>query len=261
MKFYIRGGVGDFLQCFWFAKNNLNKEFIVHTHFKQAESFFKDLGLEKSSFYYFNNIQEHDEQVDKILTDHGENSTANIRECPRAFYSDIEFSEESKNKAEAFCERFKNKKPIIGIHPFGSGFSTDTYSKFNLPQKYIPSKIVKHIINDEYNYIIFGSKSELDSYGLEESENVLHTDMDIQSCLELVKKCFKFIGTDSCFKTMSSMCRIPTYCILGDFQDEIRDQYFINQYELDNVMHVCRIKDINKEQQKILNFIILNFVK
>ena len=61
----------------------------------------------------------------------------------------------------------------------------------------------------------------------------MHTNVDVQSCLELVKLCSSFIGTDSVFKTMSSMNRVPTKCILGDFPDEIRDQYFINQYEKD----------------------------
>lgn len=258
MKFYVRGGVGDFLQCSWFVQNNKAKEFIVHTHFKQAESFFKDFGSENASYYYFQNIEEHDEQIDRIISNHGENSTTNIRECPRAFYSDINFSKESKDKADSFCNKFQNNKPIIGIHPFGSSFSADTYSKFNLPPKHIPSEIINSIIKEDYNYIIFGTPSELESYKLKESSNVLFTDLEMQVCLELVKKCSKFIGTDSCFKTMSSMHRISTICILGNFKDETRDMYFINQYEKDNVMKVYRVENFETEKQNIIEFIKAN---
>jgi hypothetical protein len=258
MKFYVRGGVGDFLQCSWFIQNNKTKEFIVHTHFKEAESFFKNLNAENVFFYYFDTIEEHDKQIDKILENHGENSTTNIRECPRSYYSNINFSQQFKDEAESFIKKFSNKKPIIGIHPFGSNFSCDTYSRFNLPIKYLSPEIVSEMISENYNYIIFGSKSQLESYGIPQSENILHTDISIESCLELVKLCCKFFGTDSCFKTMSSMSRIPTYCVLGDFEDTIRDQFFINQYEKDNVMKVFRFKDAYSEKNKLIDFLKLN---
>ena len=260
MKFYVRGGVGDFLQCSWFIQSNKSKEFIVHTHFEGAKQFFDDFGSENSSFYYFKNIEEHDEQIDKIISNHGENSTTNIRECPRSFYSDINFSKESKQNADSFCERFQNNKPIIGIHPFGSGFSADTYSKFNLPPKYIPPQIINSIIKEEYNYIIFGTSSELLSYGVKESANLLHTNFDMQSCLELTKKCSQFIGSDSCFKTMSSMHRIPTLCILGNFKDETRDTMFINQYEKDGVMKVYRLNNFESEKDQVIQFANQNIV-
>jgi len=255
MKFYVRGGLGDFLQCSWFIKNNSTKEFIVHTHFKQAELFFKNLGVENCHFYYFDNTEDHDSQVDKIVENHGENSTTNIRECPRSFYSDIDFSQAAKDEAKVFSQRFDNSNPIIGIHPFGSNFSSDTYSKFGLPAKYIPSDIVNEVIKDDFNYIIFGSESELENYNVKQSKNVMRTNIDVQSCLELVKLCSSFIGTDSAFKTMSSMNRVPTKCILGDFPDEIRDQYFINQYEKDGVMKVFRLKSIKDQRADLVDFL------
>lgn len=255
MKFYIRGGVGDFLQCSWFASTNNTKEFIIHTHFKNAKDIFEEIGLANSFFYFFNNIEEHDDQVDKILENHGENSTTNIRECPRAFYSDISFSQKSKNEASDFIKNFKNENPIIGIHPFGSGFSEDTYGRFNLPKKHLPLDIVKKIINSNYNYIIFGAKEELSSYGLDPCDNILLTDMGMTSCLETVKLCSKFIGTDSCFKTMSAMSKIPTYCLLGDFKDPIRDSYFIDQYEKDGIMTVFRFKNLDEQSEDLLSSI------
>jgi hypothetical protein len=252
MKFYVRGGVGDFLQSSWFMIGNSTQEFIIHTHFHGAEEFFKSFNLTNAHFYYFNNIEEHDAQIDKILANHGENSTSNIRECPRAFYSLVNFSKESQEKALAFSEKFKSKKPIIGIHPFGSFFSSDTYSKFDLPLKYLPSEIVSEIMSDDFNYIIFGSQSELETYPIKESDNVLHTNMDISCSLEAVKLCSKVIGTDSCFKGMAVMSKIPTFCILGDFQDPLRDKMFINQYEQDEILKVFRYKNINESSKDII---------
>ena len=252
MKFYVRGGVGDFLQSSWFMMGNPNQEFIIHTHFLGAEEFFKTFNLTNAHFYYFNNIEEHDSQIDKILENHGENSTANIRECPRAFYSQISFPKEYQEKASAFVEKFKDKKPIIGIHPFGSFFSSDTHSKFDLPLKYLPSEIVSEIMSDDFNYVIFGSQSELESYPIKECGNVLHTNTDISTSLELVKLCSKVIGTDSCFKGMAVMSKIPTFCILGDFQDPLRDKMFINQYEQDKVLKVFRYKNINESSKDVV---------
>lgn len=252
MKFYVRGGVGDFLQSSWFMMGNPNQEFIIHTHFHGAEEFFKSFNLTNAHFYYFNNIEEHDSQIDKILANHGENSTTNIRECPRAFYSQISFPKEHQEKASAFVEKFKYKKPIIGIHPFGSFFSSDTHSKFDLPLKYLPSEIVSEIMSDDFNYVIFGSQSELEAYPIKECGNVLHTNTDISTSLELVKLCSKVIGTDSCFKGMAVMSKIPTFCILGDFQDPLRDKMFINQYEQDKVLKVFRYKNINESSKDVV---------
>ncbi len=251
MKFYVRGGLGDFLQSSWFIKNNINQQFIVHTHFDGAELFFKNLGIKNVSFYYFKNIEEHDAQADKILVDHGVNSTTNIRECPRSFYSDIEFFEEFELEAKAFVEKFSQVKPIIGVHPFGSVFSSNVYTKFNLPIKFIPSEVVKNIINPNFNYILFGKKEELDAYGVEESANILHTNISLEGCLELVKRCYKFVGTDSGFKTMSSMQRIHTFCTLGNFEDHLRDSLFVNQYEKDKVMRVFRYTDLSEKHASL----------
>ena len=54
------------------------------------------------------------------------------------------------------------------------------------------------------------------------------------------------------------MQRIDTICILGDFKDETRDMYFINQYEKDKVMNVYRVKNFEAEKQNIIEFIKTN---
>jgi hypothetical protein len=51
------------------------------------------------------------------------------------------------------------------------------------------------------------------------------------------------------------MNRVPTKCVLGDFTDVIRDQYFINQYEKDGVMKVFRLKSIKDQRADLVDFL------
>jgi hypothetical protein len=51
------------------------------------------------------------------------------------------------------------------------------------------------------------------------------------------------------------MVRVPTLCVLGDFNDQIRDQYFINQYEKDGVMKVYRLNSLENEKDQVIEFI------
>jgi len=73
--------------------------------------------------------------------------------------------------------------------------------------------------------------------------------------LACVKHCSKFIGVDSCFKTIAANSRIPTFVLLGDFEDPIRDSMFINQYEKDGVMKVYRLKNFEAEKNDITSSI------
>jgi len=49
---------------------------------------------------------------------------------------------------------------------------------------------------------------------------------------------------------MAVMSKIPTFCILGDFQDPLRDKMFINQYEQDEILKVFRYKNINESSKR-----------
>lgn len=256
MKFYLRGGVGDFLQTLWFVSNNPDSEYIIHTHFPKTKEFFSSFGVNNIHIYTFETIPEHDSQVDLIVNNHGENSTENIREVPRAFYSTISFDEKIQEEADYLVKTFASEKPIIGIHPFGSKFANKVHSDFNLPIKFIPSEAVSDLISNNFNYLVFGSKSELESYGLSESDNVKFVCFDdILKSLACVKHCSKFIGVDSCFKTIAANSRIPTFVLLGDFEDPIRDSMFINQYEKDGVMKVYRLKNFEAEKNDIMSSI------
>ena len=261
MKFYIRGGIGDLLQSLWFVCNYPEKEYVVHTHFKKTKEIFDYLGIKNTYFYQFDDLESHNEQIDLILKDHGENSTKNIQECPRAFYSSFAFGKEADEASTKLVNSFKENKDIIGIHPFRSGFALSVYASFDLPARTIPLSITKEIINSDNNYLIFGSKEELSNYGLEESDNIKFVSFDnILHSLNTVKYCSKLIGVDSCFKTMSSMQKISTICLIGDFPDQTRDAFFINQYVNDGYMKVMKVKDITVEHDQIVSFIKENLV-
>lgn len=259
MKFYIRGGIGDLLQHFWFISNYPQKEYIVHTHFNGAKEIFDHLGATNCSFYKFEDMDSHNTQVDAIKSDHAKENQNDIQETPRAYYSDFNFGDLAHNAAESLVNSFATKKDIIGIHPFRSGFATSVYNDFNLPAKIIPLELTKKIINNNYNYLIFGSTKELSSYGLQESENVKFASFsNILHSLSAVKYCRTLIGLDSCFKSMSSMQRINTICIIGDFPDQTRDLMFVNQYAKDGVMKVFKTKNINDDQEALEKFILDN---
>jgi hypothetical protein len=262
MKFYVRGGVGDLLQNFWFIKNNPNNEYLVHTHFENAKDIFDHLGVSNCHFYNFNDIDSHNDQVDLIKDNHADEDQKNISETPRAFYSELDFGDEANSVAENFVNSFPVKKDIIGIHPFISQFSCSVYDHFNLPAKEIPADVVQKIINDnDRNYLIFGSAKDFSNYGLKESENVKFVSFkNILHSLSAVKYCKTLIGSDSCFKSMSSMQRINTICIVGRPKDEATDAMFINQYEKDGVMKVYRLTTFEKEKDKVIQFMNENIV-
>lgn len=255
MRVYIRGGIGDFLQTVPFAMTHLDREYCVHTHFSKAKEFFHEFGVENIKVYNFDTISDHDNQVDEILSGADPEEKKAFEACPRFFYNNLIFKKEALQMAESLVNSFKEKRKIIGIHPFGSKFSANVYSSFGLPQKFIPSSIVKELISEDFNYLIFGSVAELSDYGLKESDNVKFCSFDnVIYSLACVQYCFKFLGTDSCYKTQSSMRRIPTFCVVGDFEDQIRDQVFIEQYVRDGVMKVFKFKDISNQSSEVISF-------
>lgn len=259
MKYYLRGGIGDLLQSLWFIKNNPNEQYLVHAHYKNIKEIFDHYGVQNSHFYLFNDAESHNIEVDQIKEDHAKNDQSEIKETPRAFYSDLDFGIEANEEAQQLINSFPEKKKIIGIHPFRSQFAVSIYNNFNLPAKIIPSEITETIIQGQENYIIFGSKKELEDYGVKETSNVKFVCFDnILSSLSCVKYCSSLIGLDSGFKTASSMQRINTICIIGDFEDPTRDAFFINQYFKDGIMKVFKTKNLETDKEEILNFIKQN---
>ena len=259
MKFYIRGGIGDFLQSYQFVKNNLDKEYIVSMHFKNAKFVFDEIGASNCVFYDFEDLHSLTEQTNSIIDLFLRKNKEQIHQTPRSFYDTFNFGQEANLNAEKTINSFETKKEIIGIHPFRSDFANYVYNQFEMPAKILPADLIKEIIDENKNYLIFGSEKELLSYELKESKNIKHICFkNIFHSLSTVKYCSALIGLDSCFKSMSSMQKIKTLCIIGDFEDATRDDFFIKKYVDDKIMKVYKTKNVNKEKEEIIKFIKIN---
>ena len=55
----IQGGIGDFLQHLPFILENKSAQYIVATHFKGAQLFFKALGIKVNKYYFYSNKEEY----------------------------------------------------------------------------------------------------------------------------------------------------------------------------------------------------------
>ncbi len=253
-KVYIRGGIGDFLQSFAAIQHNQDDEYLVHTHFKGAKQIFDFLGAKNAKFYFFDDFDSHNNQVEAIMKENcSDGDQSEVEEAKRMFYANFQFSFESEEVSLAAYEDFKKEQPTIGIHPFRSEFAMSVYDDHKLPAKTMPSDLVRKIIKPEYNYFIFGRSEDFKNYDLNQSDNVTFISYEnILTSLNTVKYCKKFIGIDSCFKTMSSMQKIPTFCIIGDFQDSVRDAFFINEYVRQGDMKAFKLSDWKKDEPQLL---------
>jgi len=252
MKIYVRGGVGDILQSWWYIHNNKDDEYIVHSHYKNVKEIFDYLGAKNVSYYNFSDMESHNDGVDAILKDFGQEIQQQTKDIPRAFYSSFAFSFQDEELSLSAFESFEKDQYTVGIHPFRSDFAQSVYKDHNLPCSILPLEVAKSVIEEDKNYLIFGRSQELSDYGLEEPSNVKFVSFpSILTSLNTIKYCKKFIGLDSCFKSMSSMQRIPTLCVIGDFPDNTRDVMFIDQYVKDSVMTVIKTKNTTEDQEYI----------
>jgi ADP-heptose:LPS heptosyltransferase len=137
-------------------------------------------------------------------------------------------------------------RPLLGVHLGGSNYSLSTEKRFGFPSKALPPIVLDKIISalsDKYNVLLFGLASE---YG-GEAFRLLNNDITI--CLGNIAQCSAFIGSDSAFKTMSAMLRIPTVVWVGDYRDDHRDERFLDPYVQEGVMAVYRYTDLNEMGQ------------
>src|SRR5258708_23816455 len=98
--------------------------------------------------------------------------------------------------------------------------------------------------SEGYNFLLFGSPKELDE--LDSVEGPVHfvRSENVSKSLGRVSECSVFIGSDSAFKTMSAMLRIPTIVLVGDYRDYHRDKRFIEPYVDAGVISTFRYKDL-----------------
>jgi len=117
--------------------------------------------------------------------------------------------------------------------------------------KSIPAQVIKDLISEKYNVLVFGLKEEIYSIGLEESESLrLIAHENPAKSLAYVQQCRAVVASDSGIKTMSSMLKIPTMVWLGDYQDPPRDQMFIDPYVRDGVMQTFRYKNLDADLER-----------
>lgn len=246
--FYCGGGLGDMLQFSNFIADNIGSTYIVHSHFKNIKNFLVNFNLQKCYSLEYSSNEERIDQL-KFLSSRYEitNTKRDI------FFSDkvkkIIFKKQQNN--------FKNKNlKTVGLHPFGSSFGRDFYKKYGIPSKEIPESVVIDILgNPNFNFLVFGSKNEISSLPIKEKENIKFVSYEnIFDSLSCVLKCDLMLASDSCFKTCASMLRIKTICVIADFDDSIRDNFFINPYVSEGVMKIIRNDESEICASRILNF-------
>ena len=230
----LLGGMGDFLQCLPFIDANRQNpiRYRVISHLKGAPEFFETIGIKPESIDIFSTLEEQNKILGSFSRHHP------MLQCPRSKYFDIYPFDHQK-------PLFTNGKPVVGVHVNGSAFAIDTQKKFGMVLKSIPAKVIKELKSKDYNLMVFGLEEELKDMGIHESETLKFvSDPNPTISLGYVSQCRALVGSDSGFKTMSAMNRIPTFVWLGDYIDQPRDELFINPYVQDGIMKVFRYKDV-----------------
>lgn len=234
----ITGGIGDILLCLPFLLKNKNHNLKVNvlTHFKGAKRIFDSLAIAVNKIGYYSNDAERLKSQPEII------GPREYYPCPKRWFLD-------ENPFDSKKINLDTSRPTLGIQLGGSSISIDLQNKIGLPNKSLPVSLLQNILAfDAFNIILFGSKSEIDSYGIVESQN-LHFAcyQNIDESLSLVSQCDGFVGSDSSIKSVTAMLQIPTFIWMGDYQDPYRDANFIDPFAKKNVFEVFRYKNVNQD--------------
>jgi ADP-heptose:LPS heptosyltransferase len=238
----IQGGIGDFLQFLPFILKHKSYSYTVLTHFLYAESFFKALGVKIKKYYFYTNWEDYVEIRDRLQ------KVPDTYVCPRTLFFRTNPFISTKKKAL--------KKPyVIGIH---MGSSKLAAGKALSPDFVI--KLLSFLTQSKYKIILFGTRNELKSFNTKSSHRLtLAQDRDVIKNLSLVTQCDLMIGSDSAFKTMSSMLKIPSIVLHKDNANRFRDRTFIEPYVKAHCMYVYKYKRLEGREVDIaLAFTIAN---
>lgn len=232
------GGVGDFLQCLPFLLQNKGRhDILVVTHQAHAKTLFESLGIKLKGFETFGDVQQLQHHLKSL------SSSMAFIQCPRHKYF-------INPVFPVPTYPFSKTQPVVGLQFAGSSFSKNFLESRAMPSKAIPPQAFEGMKRSNYNYLLFGTPSELESPHFEEAENVRKISFpDIYTSLSYVSHCDVFIGSDSAFKTCSTMMRLPTLVWLGDYSDPVRDSTFIDPYTADGIMETFRYTNLNDAQQ------------
>jgi ADP-heptose:LPS heptosyltransferase len=250
----ICGGVGDFLQHLPYVLNNKSNSYIIITHFPKAKKFFEQIGVKVEQIYIFSDREEEKAIVAKISNE------MNIYRCPRKL-----FMEQSPFLTEA--KLFTDYHQVIGIHAGGSSYSVTKEIKSGNVPKTLPKSYVTNLLKEikrlNVNVIFFGMKNEIESFNIFENDKLKFScHEDITQNLSVVSQCNAFIGSDSAFKTMSSMLKIPTIVLCSAPKNNFRDRMFIDPYIKHHVMYAFKYNDFSdKEIREAVTFTKNTLVK
>ena len=250
MRFAVKGGIGDFLQCLPFMLAHPEHEYLVASHYDRATEFFAAVGLrvEDLSLSSLSGVPVTSRMI-------------GADDCPRELFF-------GRNPFKPVARVFSGKRPVVGIHLGGSAYSVGVENRFGFPSKVLPWTVLDKLLESrQYDFLLFGSRAEIAKIDddrcvyLEECQHLeVVCDEDATVSLSHVAECSALIGSDSAFKTMSSMLRIPTVVWVGDYRDDHRDYRFINPYVKASVMGVYRYFDLTKPGQVARGIAVTNMV-
>jgi ADP-heptose:LPS heptosyltransferase len=231
----IIGGIGDIL----LSLEAVKKEPVVwlYSHYKDAEKLVKPF-CAQVNFKYYENAQQ-------LYAMPG---LSQMRLLERHTYPRFEIPDENYKEAENIADGHKGK--LIGIHPFGSKFANTYHFKMGNPIKNMTNNFVVDLIDKKNTYLVFGTEEELKDWEL--PKNCIKVSGEIWTSLALVTFCDYLICADSAIKTMASISKKPTICLIGDYEDQWRDNVFIKPYlgKLIPVKFTELNEDILKEVKK-----------
>lgn len=220
----VKGGVGDFLQCLPYMLAHPEHKYLVASHYDRVTEFFASVGL----------------QVEELSL----GRLTNVPNCPRSLF----FNNNPIDKQHPLFDG-----PAIGIHLGGSGYSLGIEKRFGFPPKALPFTVLNELLADStHNFLLFGSPLELTNipaHWYRSKRLKIVNDKDITVSLGHVANCSALVGSDSAFKTMSSMLRIPTIVWVGDYKDTFRDATFIEPYVKEGVMTVFRYTNLTSSRE------------
>jgi hypothetical protein len=231
--FVIRGGVGDILQSVPFMMQNKSRNYLVITHFPEAKEFFEKINLPIKNFCFYSSAAEYKKHADSLYKSH------DILISPRTLFF-------ANNPFLCKAKLFNNANPVVGVHLGASAIESN---------KTLPVGVLKAISeslsSEFYNILVFCREFELAEFrakGLHETERLkFFCNPDITVSLELVSTCNYFVGSDSAFKTMASMLRIPTFVLFQNTKNGFRDRTFINPYVSQGIMVAFKYSRIDDE--------------
>lgn len=235
----VNGGIGDFLQFIPYLLSPEASSFDVYvsTHQQGVADLFSALKIPVIKFFYFESTDEQNiinQEINKIN---------GIQQPPRTNYY-------KSNPFPTKPKIFSSDHKVIGVHLGGSSYSINIQKSLGIPTKNIPSIILDYLHSLNYNILVFGSKYELSLLQVNNSETIkLISEDSIYDSLSYIEQCDAFVGSDSAFKTLSAMLKIPTLVWMGDYKDEFRDRTFITPYVLAGIMETYRYTNLLETPQ------------